>query len=123
MAYIFQADLFCDRCGEAIATRCRVECGEEDCPDCGTVGLDVLTILQKANKALASDYFPDVGAPEVSIKALGRAYRLGIASLAQTLLFESGNHAGFMYLETPYRAGMTDESRRFYHLSPRLAKL
>ena len=85
--------------------------------------VDVLTILQKANQALASDYFPDMAGPAVSIEAFSRAYRLGIAGLLETVLYESDNYAGFGYLENPYRAGVTDESRRCYYLSNRLAKV
>ena len=83
---------------------------------------DVLTILQVANETLAGDFVPDVGAIGVSPNVLGRAYRRGIASMVSTMLHKSGDYAGFRYLE-PYRDGATDESRRFYYLSPRLARL
>ncbi len=73
-----------------------------------TKRVDVATILTRANTLLASGY--------------GDAqYRLGVCSLMEQILHESGNYVGFGYIDTPYVAGVTDESRRSYYFSHRLS--
>jgi hypothetical protein len=77
--------------------------------------VSVLSLLEQANKRLA------VVSPHDS-DALGRAYRHGICSFIERILHDSGNYAGFGYLDSPYVAGVTDESRRSYYYSPAMRK-
>lgn len=84
--------------------------------------VDVGWVREKANYLLANmddghkywpgDLEPDTITPE-------QAYRLGAASVLESILHRTGNYAGFSYLGTgpgkdEYSVAIPDESRRQY---------
>lgn len=85
--------------------------------------ISVLSLLERANKALANDYAPGAVPNAFSSSAeSARAYRLGIAGFIEGVLHDSGNYVGYGYLDSPFVAGVTDESRRSYYYSLALQK-
>lgn len=76
-----------------------------------TKTMHIDTVIDKANAALAN--WPIGKTPEEIER--NRHYRFGLASLLESILHDTGNYKGFGYLDTPYREGITDESRRHYY--------
>jgi len=60
-----------------------------------------------------------MGVPDAALDHLDKltpqqAYRAGVASLVEHVLHLADTYQGFGYLESPYVAGQTDETRRAY---------
>lgn len=92
--------------------------------------VDVKPILERVNHMLKT--------PDSTLRLTGKdgadltpeqAFRLGIASLLETILHESGNYAGYNYqpgLGITFENGaenptFVDDSRRFYYYASTLA--
>jgi hypothetical protein len=68
----------------------------------------VETLLNQANS-----YLKNTAPDQVEL-------RRGVCSFIETVLFEANAYAGFGYLDSPYVAGVTDDSRRSYYKSHKL---
>jgi hypothetical protein len=73
----------------------------------------VADILRDANKRLG---VPDSERPGLADMSPFQAYRLGVASLAECVLHGADAYAGFGYIDSPFVAGQTDETRRVYYV-------
>ena len=80
----------------------------------------VTEAIDMVNNMIAN--FPVGATPEE--KEMYKNIRFGMSNIIERILFDTGNYAGFSYLDTteekPFKKGETDESRRCYMTSNKL---
>lgn len=81
--------------------------------------IDIQTLTERANARLSATLHHR-HIDQLNELSPEQAFRLGVASLLEWALHETGNYHGFNYVNpdgtfvSPYVAGETDETRRVY---------